>query len=237
MRKRSIVLIHGWGADVEKLAPLARQLQKLGWSVFVPKLPGFGAPPPPTAWGVGEYVEFVLERTKKRFAGKKFFVFGHSFGGRIAIKLAVANLPEVTGAVLCASSGISRANIAKRFVFATLAGVARVIFSGTTASWWRKLLYKLAREHDYEKASAKMKEVFQKVVSEEAKADVYSIEVPLLVLWGDQDRMVPVGDAYWIERANPRSKLVVFENEGHRLPYDQPTKVAREVDKWAKSIH
>lgn len=236
MKTRRIVLIHGWGASTTKLAPLAKQLRKSGWIVFLPKLPGFDVSPPPHDWGVGEYAQFVLEKSKKRFAGKKFVVFGHSFGGRIAIKITTDHPSEVDGIVLCATGGISRANIIKRFVFAILASAGRRLFSGTTGIWWRRLLYKLAREHDYEKASERMKEIFRKIIAEDLKPAVYSIKAPMLVLWGDRDNMTPVDDAYWIQQVNKRSKLVVFENEGHRLPYDQPEKIAEEINKWVKNI-
>lgn len=236
MKTRRIVIIHGWGANTTKLAPLARQLRKSGWVVFLPKLPGFDASPPSHDWGVGEYAQRVLEKTGKRFLGKKFFVFGHSFGGRIAIKLAAVRNPELLGVILCAAGGISRASIVKRLIFAALAAAGRLLLVGTTLVWWRRLLYKLAREHDYEKASERMKEVFRKIIVEDLKPAVYSIKAPMLVLWGDKDNMTPVNDAYWIQQANKRSKLVVFENEGHKLPYTQPSKIAKEITTWAKNI-
>lgn len=236
--KQRIVLVHGWGASTKKLEPLTKELRWKRWQVFLPKLPGFDAPPPPRAWGVGDYASFVLEKSRKRFPGKKFFVFGHSFGGRITMKLASQKHPELSGIVLCAASGLSRTNIVKRSIFFTLSRLGKILFfAPQVVRLWRTLLYKLAREHDYENVRGVMREIFKKVIAESSIRDVQMIKVPTLVLWGDNDRMTPVKDGYYLKENLKNSKFKVYENEGHRLPYNQPDRVAEELTSWAKKIH
>ncbi len=234
---KKIVLLHGWGADIKKLGFLAREIKSLGWKVLVPKLPGFGISPPKSIWGAGDYADYVLEEAQKVFGKNKFFVFGHSFGGRIAIKLAGKYSGQLSGVVLCSTSGLSRGKLLKRSLFFVLAKVGKAfLLVSPIAKLWRELLYKLTREHDYEKARGVMKKVFKKVISEDLRPLVRRIKVPTLVLWGKQDSMTPVRDAYYINKAVPESKLVVFENEGHKLPYNKPKELAKEIDKWVKSL-
>lgn len=236
--KKRIVLLHGWGASTIKLKPLAEELRKLEWEVFTPKLPGFDSPPPEKIWGVGEYSKYVLKETRKIYGRDRFFVFGHSFGGRVAIKLAEKNNRQILGAVLCSSSGLSRGNLVKRTIFWLLARVGKVFLAiPPLANFWKRLLYKLAREHDYEKAQGIMKEVFKKVVSEDLKPVAKEIKIPTLVLWGKKDKMTPISDAYYIKKVLPNAKLVVFKDEGHRLPYNKPKGVAEEIDKWTKNLN
>ena len=231
--RKNIVLLHGWGAETKKLEPLKKELTKLGWNVFLPKLAGFEKPAPKEVWGIKEYSEFVLEESKKKFENNKFVIFGHSFGGGITIKLAAGNVKNLEGLVLCASRGISRGKTIKRFVFAVLAK-AGIIFLVTPklANNFRKLLYKAAREHDYEKTEGIMREIFRKVVSEDLKPILAKVKVSVLILWGDEDKMTPLEDAFYITKAISGSKLVIYKNQHHNLPYVKPVNLAEEINSF-----
>lgn len=237
IKSKNIVLLHGWGGSNKKLQPLSSELSSLRWWTFLPEIPGFDSSPPEEVWGVSEYVDYVLREADKFFEGKNYFVFGHSFGGRIAIRIGSENSLNLAGVILCASAGISRGNIIKRLVFFFLAKFGKVLLlTPKLANTWRKLLYKLAREHDYEKTQGIMKDIFRKVVSENLRDRAQKIQLPTLVLWGRQDRMTPVSDAFYIKRVLPKAKLVIFKNEGHRLPYNKPKEVAGKIDRWYKSL-
>lgn len=237
MVAKNIVLLHGWGAKTNKLRPLANELEKLGWNVFLPKLAGFDRPAPKEVWGIKEYSDFVYEEARMQFGGKKFFVFGHSFGGGVAIKLASKRTKNLSGVILCASRGISRGKSIKRLVFATLAKTGKVLLiTPGIARGFRRLLYKAAREHDYEKTEGIMREVFKKVVAEDLKPYVARIKVPTLILWGEQDRMIPLADAYLIKSLVLKAKLITYKNQGHKLPYEIPRELAKEINSWSKTL-
>lgn len=229
---KKIVILHGWGASTEKLQPLAKELISLGWKVFLPRLPGFGTVPPKEVWGVNEYSDYIYRKAIKTFGKSRFYVFGHSFGGRLAIKMASEQKEYLKGVILCSTSGISRGNFLKRALFLILAKIGKIfLLVPEVASFWRKVLYKLAREHDYEKSQGHMREIFKKIISEDLKPLLARIKIPALVLWGRDDRMTPVSDAYFIKNSVPDSHLILF-NAGHRLPYDKPKEVALEIDRW-----
>ncbi|KKT76806.1 MAG: Hydrolase, alpha/beta domain protein [Microgenomates group bacterium GW2011_GWB1_44_8] len=218
--EKKIVLLHGWEARAAKLEPLARELQRLGWKVINLEMPGFGLSAPEFAWGVGEYADWVRSKVKG-----KYVVFGHSFGGRIAIKLAAQG--GVKGVVLCAPGGLSRPGKMKRVLFEVLAKVGKVL----SLERYKAVLYKLAREHDYERTDGVMREVFKKVVDEDLRPDVMKIRIPTLVLWGKEDKIVHVSDGKWTEE-QIGAKLVLFDGQGHKLPYELPERVAKEIDVW-----
>jgi len=237
MSGKRIVLLHGWGAETSKLEPLKRELEKLGWKVLLPKLAGFEKPAPKEIWGIKEYSEYINEEAKKSFGNNRFFVFGHSFGGGITIKLATSNSESLIGVVLCATRGISRGKSVKRLVFSTLAKTGKVLLiTPQLANKFRKLLYKAAREHDYERTHGIMSEVFKKIISEDLKPLVSKIKVPTLVLWGEEDKMTPIKDAHFIKSALPGSKLVTYKRQGHRLPYEKPEQLALEIEKWYRQL-
>jgi len=226
-----IILLHGWGASKEKLLPLGKALLKKGWQVFIPDLPGFGTSSmPKTAWGIEEYARFILGIIDKFYKNHKVYILGHSFGGRIGIRIA-ASTERVAGIILCGTAGISRKSFFKRIFFFTLAKIGKLIFP---FSGFRLLVYKLAREHDYERAKGIMREVFKKVVAEDLKPLLPHIKIPTLIIWGKLDKMTPVRDAYFIHQKIKNASLTIFENEGHTLLYDKQEEVAEVITKWKK---
>ncbi|MGH9104019.1 MAG: alpha/beta fold hydrolase, partial [Acidimicrobiales bacterium] len=65
-------------------------------------LPGFGAsPPPPSPWGSDDYAQATLGilRSMVDELGGPIVVLGHSFGGRVGVRLAVA-APELVSALV-----------------------------------------------------------------------------------------------------------------------------------------
>ena len=128
--EKNIILLHGWGANTKKLEALAQSLRVKKWKVLIPELPGFDAPQPDKEWSLAEYAEFVTRFAGKAFGRQKYYVFGHSFGGGIALKLAVKNANSPNGIVLCANRGISRGNPIKRGIFYLLAKAGKVFVSG-----------------------------------------------------------------------------------------------------------
>ena len=100
----ALLLLHGWGATKELMAPVAQRLT--GYRTVIPDLPGFGSTAmPPQAWGVEEYAAWVLALLD-RLGIERAHVVGHSNGGRIAIALAAAHPERVSRLVLTDSAGI-----------------------------------------------------------------------------------------------------------------------------------
>lgn len=236
MKNKNIILLHGWGASTAKLEPLGQALRKNKWHVLIPQLPGFDAPEPEGVWGVDKYAEYVSLWAAKAFGEEKYFVFGHSFGGRIATNMAFSS-KGVEGIILCATGGISRPNKLKRAVFFIFAKVGKVfLFFAPLANFWRKVIYKVSREHDYEKASPKMKQIFQRVVRENLMPLIPKIKKPIFILWGWHDRVTPVSDAYTICSVAQNFKMFIFPDQGHRLPYELPQQVAEKIQQWAENF-
>ncbi|MFC1649141.1 alpha/beta fold hydrolase [Patescibacteria group bacterium] len=223
--KKNIVLIHGWGANTQKLEPLEFELEKLKWKVLLTKLPGFDLKPPSKPWSVEDYSDFVFGKASAKFGN--FVVFGHSFGGRVAVDM-VTKHDNVTEIVLCATSGITRGNLLKRYAIQTAAKLGKPLVS----SKYKKLLYKVAREHDYEKVDGVMKETFKKVIRYSIKTRLSKLDKEILILWGSEDKMTPTKDAKYIEDNTERAKRIVYDGFGHTLPYVHGLRLAKDIDLW-----
>ncbi|MEK7526272.1 MAG: alpha/beta hydrolase [Patescibacteria group bacterium] len=236
---KNILLLHGWGSNTQKLNSLKEELTNLGWRVYLPTLPGFDAPDPTEIWNNDNYVNYVLKATRKFFKNKSFFVFGHSFGGGLAIKIALLNDKNIEGIVLCSAARVARkVNIFTKLFFNSIAKAGKVFLPVPFLGLFlRKVLYKAAGAHGFDKKSLVMQQTFKKVVSENLRSQVKIIKLPTLVLWGEKDKMTPIENAYFLNESIKNSTLIIFEDDGHKLPYDRPKEVAGEIQKWFSTLN
>jgi pimeloyl-ACP methyl ester carboxylesterase len=58
------------------------------------------------------------------------------------------------------------------------------------------------------------------------------IEVPTLIVWGRNDRVVPVPAAYNYQRRIPGSRLEIFEHTGHLPQLERPARFNRLVEEF-----
>ncbi len=55
---------------------------------------------------------------------------------------------------------------------------------------------------------------------------LHRIGCPTLVLWGREDRLIPLAHGEYLAEHLPHAKLVTFENCGHMLPFERPREFA-----------
>ena len=91
---KPVLILHGWGCDINAIAPVANCVAALGYEAVSLDFPGFGkTEEPKEPWGVPEYAAFTREFIKKQGL-EGCSVACHSFGGRVTIMLASAE-PEL----------------------------------------------------------------------------------------------------------------------------------------------
>ena len=59
-----------------------------------------------------------------------------------------------------------------------------------------------------------------------------SLDVPVLVVWGREDRWIPVDRAERLALAIPAARLCLIEHAGHLVQLDQPIQLATELHRW-----
>ena len=75
-------------------------------------------------------------------------------------------------------------------------------------------------------ASPMMRSILVKVVNEDLKHVMPSINVPTLLIWGENDTATPLRDAKIMERLIPDAGLVSFPGCGHYSFLDNPYQFA-----------
>lgn len=225
---------------------LREVLKDADLKILAPDLPGFGSEPQPTrAWKTDDYADWVTGWLKGQLIGEsasqRVLLLGHSHGGRIAIKLAARlNDPfntrptvPIARLFLCASAGIRRPRHLKRIIGLLLAKAGKFILSvpglRLLRSPGKKLLYKLVRVHDYEKAGPVMRETLVKVSAEDLTPLLPSVTVPTDIFWGEDDGMTPVADGLLMHSLICGSALHVFRGVRHRVHREKAVEIAAKI--------
>jgi pimeloyl-ACP methyl ester carboxylesterase len=219
-----VVLLHGWGASSKLFEQTMAGLQDT-FSVVAPDFPGFGAtPPPPDAWSVGDYAEWVIQLLDSLDL-ERVHLIGHSFGGRVAIKLASQWPERVDKLVLTGSAGIRPPRSALYWVrlarYKTVKRVAGTTWLPPALSQWASSWMTAQGSADFQQASGTLRSSFVRIVNEDLRDLLPQIKAPTLLIWGERDEDAPLADGRLMEQLIPDAGLVVFEGAGHYAYLEQ----------------
>lgn len=214
-----VVLLHGWGSNITLFETTASLLEK-GYKVVAMDMPGFGeSEEPKEPWCVDDYVDFVLEFLKD-YEPEKVTLLGHSFGGRVIIKLAARDLPfEIEKAILVDAAGVKPKKSLKQKIKQRIYKMTRWIFSlGIVKKLFPDALENLRKKNgsaDYNSATPVMRQTLVRVVNEDLTHLMPKLTAPVLLIWGTADDATPLSDAKLMEKLMPEAGLVTFEGAGH----------------------
>lgn len=226
---KTLIFLHGWGTDSQLWFKIVPELIKKNYSLYFLDLPGFGQSQVPNiAYDVDDYKKVIYEFINK-LELKKINLIGHSFGGRITIKLAAENPDFLEKIVLVDTAGIVTASKIKK-ITALIAKIFNPIFKPRFMQPLRKKLYFLMGSEYLE--NEKLSEVFSKVVSENLTKLLTLIKKPTLIIWGRKDLVTPLYYGELMKRLIPKSKLIIFEKAGHFSFLDQPEEFVKELTKF-----
>ncbi|MGH8926878.1 MAG: alpha/beta fold hydrolase [Acidimicrobiia bacterium] len=221
-----VLALHGWG---RRGIDFAQSLQ--GISYIALDLPGFGATPAPAAamgaQGYAQAIESVLVDCPAPIV-----LVGHSFGGRVAVHLAASHPDRVSGLILTGVPLLKRkvsTGSSPVFRMARWAAGRGLVPSSVIESMRRRY-----GSSDYRAARGVMRDVLVIAVNESYERELEALRVPIELLWGAEDREVPVVIA---ERAadllavgGHDVNLVVEAGVGHLLPVTAPQALRRSVE-------
>ena len=222
-----VLLLHGWGAQIESFAPVIFALQKYR-RVIALDLPGFGKSGfPDKPWMVADYMEFTAAFLRS-LGEEKVDVLCHSFGGRITILLA-GKYPEMVGRIVFVdSAGIRPKRTLKYYCRVYSYKLAKKIagikwFSGFLKAIGVDVQKKIknAGSTDYKNLPECMKRTFVNVVNQDLSPYLKDIQSSSLLIWGENDTDTPLWQAQKMEKSIADAGLVVLKDAGHYSYLDQ----------------
>lgn len=229
-----VVLVHGFCEHAGRYAGLAARMNQSGIAVTAGDLRGHGRSPGPRIWvrRFDEYVDDAAEdlvRAGTRFPGLPVFLMGFSMGGLIALRIALYRGIEVRGLVLASPAVMVGQDIAPWLRH--VAPLASLLVP------WLRLVRVNARylSHDPRVVAEFDNDplcfhgrfpvrtgVELLVASEQVRADLSRLSLPLLALHGTDDRLTdPEGSRLACQQAVSADKtLKLYPGLCHDLFHD-----------------
>jgi pimeloyl-ACP methyl ester carboxylesterase len=206
----AVLLLHGWGTDHTLFRPLMELLGQK-YRVLALDFPGFGqSPEPAQPWDVDGYADLVLHFLAA-LGVEQCILLGHSFGGRVIIKLCARQLPlpVFPKVILVGAAGIRPQSSAKSSLRMRVFRAGKVLlrpFPRRLEAWRQRF-----GSADYKAASSRMRQVLVKTVNEDLSALLPLVQPPVLLIWGRRDTATPLADGQRMEREIPHAGLAVLE--------------------------
>ena len=231
-----LLLLHGFGSSLQTWDAWVPQLSRQ-YRVIRLDLPGFGltgASPTRNYTDAGDIA--TLTHFADRLGLARFGVIGHSLGGKIAWSLAAAVPERITALVLMAPDGFAPPDQwnSKPYEVPAFMGLMKYSlpkpliahFLGAAFSdpqWLTPAM--VTRYHDMLRAPG-----VRQAILDRADQTLYAnplvplqqIKAPTLLLWGENDRMIPSSNADLYAQVLPQSQTVILPQLGHVLQEEQP---------------
>lgn len=224
-----VFVLHGWGANLNVYRSIAA-VTAAKYRTVLFDFPGFGqSDEPKEPWDVSQFTELAI-RFIAHFQCRRVILIGHSFGGRVTIKMCAEfreKLPfEIEKIILTDSAGIRpkrslkskcRTRVYKISKWFVQLAPVRKLYPDALGNLQKKF-----GSADYAAASPMMRQCLVKTVNEDLSALLPQIQVPALLIWGDRDTATPLADGQRMEREIKGSGLVTLSGAGHFSFLDQP---------------
>lgn len=197
-----VLLLHGLGGSASSLAPLVPALLPLASRVVLLELPGHGRSPLPSQGPLGarEYGALVIACAEElaREHGRQVAVVGNSLGGALSL-YAAHERPDLTAGVVglnpagaeLSDEAIQTLPRAFSDPNAGAAQMARLLFHRTPWPFWL-----VARDFARHWGTPTVQRILDDARSGSDRSlgleVLTDIHVPVLILWGAEDRLLPL---------------------------------------------
>jgi pimeloyl-ACP methyl ester carboxylesterase len=250
-----VLFVHGlagcWRNWLENIPYFAQH-----YRVLAPDLPGFGDSPNPS-WDISmpAYGQMIHDFCEKLGIDRVAALVGNSMGGFVSTEAVIQQPERFDRLVLVSAAGISFAEMQGRRTQALaraieaaapfLAGDRKFVLGRANARQFAfggvmrapaKLRPELLAEQARPGLSAPgFAEAMVSISGYDTRERLTEIEIPTLVVWGLNDRIVPVEAALGYHRLIPHSRLEIFERTGHVPMLERPRRFNDLVEQFIES--
>jgi pimeloyl-ACP methyl ester carboxylesterase len=240
--KPTLLLIHGYTASVYVWHTTAPALADNGFHVVAIDLLGFGYSEKP-AWF--DYSITSQARLVSRFMDRlgigRATVVGSSYGGAVAATLALDYPERVEKLVLVDAVCNDNPKNHPVLKLASVPGIGEIVtpfFVDSKAFLRRRMHNTLARANHHLIDDERVSSVLRPLRAADAhrsllatsrnwhanriEQDANLIKQPTLIIWGEEDTVIPIKDGYKLNEEILNSRFVVLRNCGHVPPEEKP---------------
>jgi pimeloyl-ACP methyl ester carboxylesterase len=205
-----IVFAHGWGRDHADFIPVAELIDDAAPLILL-DLPGFGKTPRPADdWTTQEYAVAAKDFLEKEFGITRFKWVGHSFGGRIGLRLACMKDSPVDHLFIVAGAGVKLPQPMMRRLKSKWRGwqFKRQKGEAKTEDELIALEKKFGSPDYVQSRETGMRDIFIKTVQEDQTENLSKISCPTTLLYGAEDTETPPALGKALHGAISQSKYV-----------------------------
>ncbi|MFP4444964.1 MAG: alpha/beta fold hydrolase [Desulfosudaceae bacterium] len=236
----TIVLLHGFTADKDNWIRFVRHLPER-YRVLAVDLPGHGGSTQDMSqrYAVSD-ITGRLAASLERLVPEPFHLAGNSLGGLVSIYYTLAHPDQVRSLGLFNAAGVISPQPSRH---QQLADQGRnMLLPATRAEFLEMLDFVFCEQpfipwpgrnvlaRNYLDNYAFNKKMWQDLHARDAEMDVSprlsELDLPVLVLWGDQDKVLDVSAVEVFARHLPRSATVIMEDCGHLPMMERPQESA-----------
>ncbi|GIU67130.1 alpha/beta hydrolase [Candidatus Phycosocius spiralis] len=249
-----LILAHGSNASLHTWERWVEVL-KANWRLISFDFPGHGLTGPSKSrrYDGASYVQ-VVDELAQYFGVSRFVLAGHSMGGGVAWRYALAHPEKLSGLILVDAAGYPRETKAIPLVFriarAPILGEALSVCTtkGMIAANLKQVMvddalvtpHMVQRYYDLLMREGNRQATLDRMRAKPNLPDAYqsipTIKVPTLILWGEEDPWIPLSDARRFAREIKGAKFVSYPGIGHLPQEEMPKETALVVGNFLQHI-
>ncbi|MEE4537997.1 MAG: alpha/beta hydrolase [Erythrobacter sp.] len=255
-----IVLLHGSNADLFTWEPWVEALSNDYRIIRFDQVGhGLTGPDPAHDYSRDNFTSDIRE-VANAMGLERFVLGGSSMGGKHAMAFAAAYPERILGLILVDASGSPQVEAPPKddeengnigFAIAQTPGiswiaehvtpralieqsleqsvsVAEIVDDAMIDRYWEMLRYPGNRAATMARFASDYEPL--------APGEFAAIDVPVLLLWGEEDRLIPLGAGLWLDETLPRSQLIVYPQTGHLPQEERANRSSADVRRWLETL-
>ena len=251
-----IVLIHGSNASLHTWEPWVKRLGG-AYRIVSLDLPGHGLTGTHPS-GDYDYPVFVdvVDRVMVKLGITRAVIGGNSMGGGVTWMYALAHPEKVEAMILVDAGGaprwqarkvpigfkVARTPVLRDIMkvitprsiiessLQTSVSVKSVLTPAAVDRYWELLRYPGNRAATIKRFS------YVHNNHPATREKLAALKIPTLILWGEEDNLIPVESAKWFAKAIPGAKLILYPGVGHIPMEEIPDQSAADVATFLREL-
>jgi pimeloyl-ACP methyl ester carboxylesterase len=229
-----LLLLHAWGESLQSFSRLLPLLPNAVRAIAMDQRGHGHADKPADAYEMADYVADLVAFQDVLGLGPCVLV-GSSSGGYVAQHFALAEPARTAGLVLVGAPRSLRGR-------PPFADEVDQLTDPINRGWvrsslaWFEFHQPVPADYVEDRVDDGMRmpaHVWKQALAGLSDAPVPTesgmISAPTLIIWGERDNLLPLGDATRLAAAIPGSRLVTYESTGHMVLWEQPERIADDI--------
>lgn len=254
--KPTLFLWHGLADEADTWQDVFLTLAER-YRVIAPDLPGFGRSDKSARRYTPEFFRKCMLELAELLDIQRAVWVGHSMGAMLCQTIAIDH-PERVAALVLLSGGavLPKQSSSAGSILFLIPGVGERIYTSLRKSsqaaydtladyyahlekmseafrdWlWLRVNQRVWDNNQRRAYFSTLRNMVFRVIKESKtrQAQLFEQKLPVLILWGERDRVVPIENAHFLAEAIPDARLVLVPEAGHNIQQESPTAVSAAI--------